>query len=211
MYIGGTNSHELFLRLTRIGNRLKPMRDSKAFLQQLEPLRHQLYGYACRALNRADAVPDALQEVVLTAWRELPRFEPGTNFRAWVFRIMVNTVFNFNKREARVRIVAGADSPLDVEAALDHENEWAMILEDPSRLRDVLDTRLVQALDALGANERQCFLLCTLENFSYKEIAHMLDVPLGTVMSHIHRARMKLRQHLTGLALERRLVSEDQP
>lgn len=190
---------------------MKQERDSQAFVAQLEPLRHQLYGYACRALNRADDVADALQEAVLMAWREFPRFASGTNFRAWVFRIMVNTVFNFNKRAARERTIADGDPAFDVESVLEHESEWALILEDPGRLRELLDERLVHALDALGPNERQCFFLCLLQGFSYKEIAAMLDLPLGTVMSHIHRARMKLRERLAGLAIERRYVSEGRP
>jgi len=191
--------------------RLKHQRDSQAFLAQLEPLRHQLYGYARRALNRADAAADALQEAVLTAWREYPRFAPGTNFRAWVFRIMVNIVFNFNKRSTRERVVSDPDAAMDVEAVLEHETEWASILEDPDRLRELLDERIVYALDALGARERQCFLLCLLHGFSYKEVSAMLELPLGTVMSHIHRARMKLRERLAAFAIERRCVVEGRP
>jgi RNA polymerase sigma-70 factor (ECF subfamily) len=156
-------------------------------------------------------VADVLQETVMTAWREYPRFLAGTNFRAWVFRIMVNTIFTFNKRTSRERIVSDLDAPLDVETVLEHESEWAVILEDPSRLREILDERLVQALDDLGPNERQCFLLCLLQGFSYKEISGMLDLPLGTVMSHVHRARMKLRERLASLALERRYMSEGRP
>ncbi|MBI5866219.1 MAG: sigma-70 family RNA polymerase sigma factor [Planctomycetes bacterium] len=190
---------------------MKQTRDSEAFLAQLEPLRHQLYGYGRRALNRADAVADVLQEVVLTAWREYPRFVPGTNFRAWVFRIMVNTVFNFNKRGVREQTVPDETAMLDVEAVLEHEAEWSLILDHPDRLRELLDERLVHALDALGASERQCFLLCLLQGFAYKEIAGMLDIPLGTVMSHVHRARMKLRERLASLAIERRYVSEGRP
>lgn len=190
---------------------LSQRRSSEAFLAALEPLRHQLYGYARRALNRQDSVPDALQEVVLTAWREYPRFVPGTNFRAWVFRILVNTVFNFNKRGARERAVADETAMLDVEAVLEHESEWRVLLEDPDRMRELLDERLAQALDALGETERQCFLLCLFQGFSYKEVSAMLALPLGTVMSHIHRARMKLRQRLAGLAVERRYVSEARP
>lgn len=190
---------------------MRRSRDKREFLDQIEPLRHQLYGYACRALNRSDGVPDVLQEVALTAWREFPRFVPGTNFRAWVFRIMLNTVYNHNKRTARERIVSGSDTPLDVEVVLEHENEWASILEDPGKLREVLDDRIVHALDSLGTKERQCFLLCLLQGFSYKEIGEVLDLPLGTVMSHVHRARTKLRERLTVLAIERRLIAEGRP
>lgn len=191
-----------------IGAELEQKRRTEDFLSELEPLRHQLYGYARRALNRPAAVADVLQEVVLTAWREYPRFVPGTNFRAWVFRIMVNTVFNFNKRGARERVVGDESALLDVEAALEHEVEWAALLEDPDRLRDLLDERLVHAIDALSESERQCFLLCLLYGFSYKEASGMLGLPLGTVMSHIHRARMKLRERLASLAVERRFAAE---
>lgn len=190
---------------------MKQTRDSEAFLSQLEPLRHQLYGYARRALNRPDAVADALQEVVLTAWREFPRFVPGTNFRAWVFRIMVNTVFNLNKRGVREQTVPDESAMLDVEAVLEHEAEWSLILDDPQRLRELLDERLVHAIDALGEHERQCFLLRLIQGFSYKEVSGMLGLPLGTVMSHIHRARMKLRERLATLAMERRYASEGHP
>jgi RNA polymerase sigma-70 factor (ECF subfamily) len=190
---------------------LKRDRSAEQFLVSLEPLRHQLYGYARRALNRRNSVADALQETVLMAWREYPRFTPGTNFRAWVFRIMVNTVLNFNKRGGRERIVSVEDTVLDVEATLEHESEWALILEDPGRLRELLDERVVHALDALGANERQCLLLCLLQGFSYRDIAGMLDLPLGTVMSHVHRARMKLRERLASFAIERRYLSEGRP
>lgn len=190
---------------------MKQNRNSEAFLAQLEPLRHQLYGYARRALNRQDAVVDVLQEVVLTAWRELPRFAPGTNFRAWVFRIIVNTVFNFNKRGVREQTVSDEEGVLDVEVVLEHEAEWALILNDPGRLRELLDERLAQALDGLADHERQCFLLCLFQGFSYKEISGMLGLPLGTVMSHIHRARMKLRERLATFAIERRFVSEGRP
>jgi len=190
---------------------LRRSRNKSEFLDLLEPLRHQLYGYACRAVNRSDAVPDVLQDVTLTAWREFPRFMPGTNFRAWVFRIMVNTIFNHNKRIARERLIASSDMPLDIEAVLEHENEWAAILEDPGKLREVLDDRIVHALDSLGKKERQCFLLCLLQGLSYKEIGEVLDLPLGTVMSHVHRARVKLRERLTELAIERRLIAEVRP
>ncbi|MBE7506917.1 MAG: RNA polymerase sigma factor [Planctomycetia bacterium] len=190
---------------------MKLTRDSEGFLQQLEPLRHQLYGYAHRALNRSDQVADVLQETVMTAWREYPRFLAGTNFRAWVFRIMVNTIFTFNKRTGRERTISDVDTTLDVEAVLEHESEWALILEEPSRLQDILDERLVQALDDLGPNERQCFLLGQLQEFSYKDIADMLDLPLGTVMSHVHRARIKLRERLASFAIERRYISGGRP
>lgn len=183
-------------------------KDAAEFLAQLSPLRHQLHAYALRALNRRHNAADVLQEVVLIAWNEYGRFVSGTNFRAWVFRILVNVVFNHNKRGRRETLHLDGFADDTLEVSLDDELAWEAILRDPDRLDDFLDERIVYALGSLGSTERQCFLLCVLHGFSYKEIAGLLEIPLGTVMSHVHRARIRLRKHLAGLASERRIYVE---
>ncbi len=185
--------------------RKKPSRD---FLDLLEPIRDSLYGYAHRAVWREDQVPDVVQEAFMTGWREFKRFEPGTNFRAWMFQILVNTIFRLNKRTGRQREVAMEEAHCDLYAAIERESAWTGLLEQPDMLMQLLDERLVRSLERLGPDERQCFLLRLLEGFSYKEIAAMLSIPLGTVMSHVHRARMKLREELAALAVEHGLIKE---
>ena len=76
---------------------------SKVFLDLLEPIKDSLYGYARRAVWREDQVADVVQEAFMTGWREFQRFQLGTNFRAWMFQILVNTVYRLNKRVGRRR------------------------------------------------------------------------------------------------------------
>lgn len=175
--------------------------DAERFLRQLEPIRHALQRFALRNAWRRDQVSDIVQETVMTAWRHFARFEEGTNFRAWVFKILINTLYRMNRRTTRGREVRVEPEVVDAQQALERETAWESILENPQRVLDGLDDRVVQALATLGAVERQCFLLRLLEDFSYKEIAELLDLPMGTVMSHVYRARMKLRERLAALAL----------
>lgn len=181
---------------------------SKVFLELVEPIRDSLYSHAKRTVWQKDQVADVIQEALMTGWREFRRFELGTNFRAWMFQILVNTVFRFNKRTKRQREVPLEDAPTDVLATLEREEAWSTLLDRPDMLVQLLDERLVHSLKRLGNDERQCFLLRLLEGFAYKEIASMINIPLGTVMSHVHRARIKLREDLAALAVEQGLIGE---
>ncbi len=173
------------------------------FLRLLEPLKDSLYRHALRLCWSESQVSDAVQEAVLIAWREFAKFQSGTNFKAWVFKILVNTILRYNKRVARNREYSGVDLRTDLDQVLDREDAWASLLAEPARLTQLLDDRLAKALERLSYGERQCLLLRLLEDFSYKEIATMLEMPMGTVMSNVHRARIKLREQLASLAVER--------
>jgi RNA polymerase sigma-70 factor (ECF subfamily) len=181
---------------------------AKAYLDLVAPLRDVLYRHARRTVWNAALVDDVIQETLLIAWREFTRYEPGTNFRAWVFRILVNVTFKFNKQEARRHEVALPDSATDLFAAIEREEAWVRLLERPEMLMQLLDGRLTRALQRLGEHERQCLLLRLLEEFTYKDIASMVEIPVGTVMSHVHRARIKLRERLAELAVEQGLIKE---
>lgn len=183
-------------------------RSAEEFLGLFEPIRHELHNYARNALARPDTAADVMQDVALTAWREFPRYQPGSNFRAWLYRILLNTIFSWNRRtsrERRAQTLAGGD-----EAVFDHESEatWTALLEDSGRLREMLDARLAQAIDALGDEERQCLLLRLISDFSYREIGDLMQMPMGTAMSHVHRARQKLRERVALLAQESGVVRE---
>jgi len=180
--------------------------DAEKFLRLLEPVRHSLHRFASRNVWRRDQVGDVVQEAVMTAWRHFPRFEEGTNFRAWMFKILLNTLYRTNRKFSRSREVRVENETFDAQQSLERETAWASILEDPHRVLESLDDRVVKALEGLAVTERQCFLLRLLEDFSYKEIAEQLDLPLGTVMSHVYRARMKLRERLAVLAAEEGLI-----
>lgn len=179
------------------------------FLGLFEPLQHELFNYARNALSRSDLAADVVQEVALTAWREFSRYEPGTNFRAWLYRIVVNTVFTWNRRGGRERLLQSRSmTPERIENA---EGDWSELLRDPALLREALDSRLALALDALRDDERHCILLRLVGNFSYREIGELLEMPMGTAMSHVHRARSKLRERLGSLARESGVTREGRP
>lgn len=176
------------------------------FMALLEPIQDSISRYVHRsAWNAADA-HDIAQHAISVAWREFDRFQQGTNFRAWMFKISINAVYRFNKQYRRER--AGVDvERLDLaDDSIEREEAWQSILEEPERVMEALDDRLVSALDKLTVDSRQCFLLRLLEGFSYKEIAELLGLPLGTVMSHVHRARIKLREQLAELAIENGMI-----
>jgi len=187
---------------------LKPRPSRADFIELLEPLRDQLYRYSRRATWQVDDAADALQEAVLTAWKTFYRYEPGTNFRAWIFQILVFTIYRFNKQSLRHRSIALEDIGEDFQTTMDQEETWSFLLDHPDKLKQLLDDRLVAALEQLGDDERQCLLLRLLEDFSYKEIASMMSIPLGTAMSHVYRARKKLRQTLAALGMEQRRAKE---
>jgi RNA polymerase sigma-70 factor (ECF subfamily) len=160
-----------------------------------------LYRTALRVSgNRADA-EDLVQDTYLKAFRSADRFEPGTNLRAWLFTILHNTAKNRFRDRARDTILVdsdvvdrAADSPPPASAAHGADTPETLLL------RDTLAPELRAAVDALPDAFREAVWLRDVEEFSYAEIATMLDVPIGTVMSRISRGRRLLHDRLTGRA-----------
>ena len=182
--------------------------DGERFLALLEPIRDSLYRFASRNVWRRDQVGDIVQDAVMTGWSQFAKFEEGTNFRAWMFKILLNTIYRYNRKVGRSREVGGDSEMLNGDQVAERPPSYPSILQDPQRVREGLDDRLVAALETLAPVERECFLLRLLEDFSYKEISDQLDLPMGTVMSHVYRARMKLRERLGSLAVEEGLIRE---
>ncbi|MEE8169462.1 MAG: RNA polymerase sigma factor [Phycisphaerae bacterium] len=144
---------------------------------------------------------DAVQDAALIALDKLDAFEPGTNFTAWMGRMVRNVALNNARKEHRRQA-----SPLDVMeqgevAAAGRLPTQPRLLDDRGRLvsdQQVFDDRVVAALDGVGDMARACLLLRTVEGLDYAEIARVLDIPQGTAMSHVHRARTLLRKTLGG-------------
>jgi RNA polymerase sigma-70 factor (ECF subfamily) len=159
-------------------------RDALAYIDHL-------YGTALRLTRRPADAEDLVQETYLKAFRASAQFEPGTNLKAWLFTILHNTFRNLRRGDGRNPV--DVDSEV-VEAAADVAGQNYT----PEQLltRETLDADLQAALDALPEAFRQAVWLRDVEEFSYAEIAHMLDVPIGTVMSRISRGRRMLHQKL---------------
>lgn len=151
-----------------------------------------LYRTALRLTGRSADAEDVVQETYLKAFAALDRFEPGTNLRAWLFTILHNTFRNRVRDRAREPITTDSDL---VERAGDVAGPRSATPE-ALLMRDVLGAELQAAVDALPDAFRQAVWLRDVEEFSYAEIAAMLDVPLGTVMSRISRGRRLLFERL---------------
>jgi RNA polymerase sigma-70 factor, ECF subfamily len=151
-----------------------------------------LYGAALRLTRRPEDAQDLVQETYLKAFRSSDRFTPGTNLKAWLFTILHNTWRNIIRDRGRNPVEVDSEA---VEQAADtaagHETAEEMLT------RRAIDPNLRDALDSLPPAFRQAVWLRDVEEFSYAEIARVLDVPIGTVMSRISRGRRMLAERLT--------------
>ena len=184
------------------------MADQSAFADQAMEYMPQLYSAALRMTRNAADAEDLVQETYLKAFRGFDRFEEGTNLRAWLYRILTNTFINMyrskKRRPAETELDEGEDLYLyrrlgGLEAA-----RVSRSAED--ELMDFFtDAEVKDAIEALPEQYRIVVLLCDVEGFSYKEIAEWLDIPIGTVMSRLHRGRKALQKQLYEFAVERGL------
>jgi RNA polymerase sigma-70 factor (ECF subfamily) len=171
----------------------------------------QLFSTALRMTrNRSDA-EDLVQETYIKGWRSFHTFEEGTNLRAWLFRIMTNTYIN--KYNAKKR--KGTEVELDDVEELFLYKRLGSI--DQSQLSSSAEDQMLEiftddevkgALESLPEDFRIPVLLSDVDGFSYKEIAEMLEIPMGTVMSRLHRGRKAMQKMLYEYARERGLIVE---
>jgi RNA polymerase sigma-70 factor (ECF subfamily) len=177
----------------------KPNQDRAArFLQHLEPLEGALEAYCRRSVHDPNAVEDVLQEAVGKAFRDFHRYAEGTNFRAWIFRYLNLEIYAGNRAFHRARHEALAEEPAaaDVwEQALD-EPLIAGLLENPDQVLEQCGDALAAALAELTPLERSVLLLRAIGQFKHREMADVLEVPMGTIMSALSRGRARLRLRL---------------
>ena len=157
-----------------------------------------LYRAALRLTRVPADAEDLVQETYLKAFRSADSFEPGTNLRAWLFTILHNTALNRFRDRSRQPLVYDSDT-VDRAAAASSNLRDARFAETPETLllAETLDPDLKAAVDALPDAFRQAVWLRDVEEFSYSEIARMLTIPVGTVMSRISRGRRLLFDRLT--------------
>lgn len=175
--------------MTLLGFQRQGERERAAFEAVAQPLIPEIRRHAVHLMGNPAEGEDLAQDVFLTAWRSFAKFQQGTNFRAWVFQILVNRSHHFRKKYFRLR-------------QLKEEEESMMDqLRAPEPLPEALkDTDILDAIRALPDAHREVVLLADVQEFSYREIAAMLDVPIGTVMSRLNRARTTLRHKLAATA-----------
>jgi RNA polymerase sigma-70 factor (ECF subfamily) len=169
-----------------------------AFEADALALLDSLYRTALRLTHRPADAEDLVQETYLKAFRSADQFTPGTNLRAWLFTILHNTARNRARDRAREHVDIDSEAVERLATADDAAGITAAIADTPESilLRDTLTPDLQAALDALPAAFRDAVWLRDVEEFSYAEIAQMLSIPVGTVMSRISRGRRLLFDRL---------------
>ncbi len=194
------------------------MADRAHFTELTTPFMSQLYAAALRMTRNPSDAEDLVQETYLRAYRGFDSFQEGTNLKAWLYRILTNNFINTYRSKKR----------RPTESDLDGTEDWAIyqrvggleaVAANATPEAEVLDAMpdetVKAALESLPEQFRMAVILCDIEEFSYKEIAEILDVPIGTVMSRIHRGRKLLQKRLWERAAElgyvERPINADHP
>ena len=185
------------------------MADQQQFAEQAMEYAPQLYSAALRMTrNQADA-EDLVQEAYLRGYRSFHTFQEGTNLRAWLFRILTNAYINtYRAKQRRPQESDLADvEDLYLYRRLGSMETAALSMSAEEQFLDLFtDDEVKRALEDLPDNFRLPVLLADVEGFAYKEIAEMLDIPIGTVMSRLHRGRKAMQRALYEYAVERGLT-----
>jgi RNA polymerase sigma-70 factor (ECF subfamily) len=177
------------------------------FERDVLPLLPSLYGAAMRMTRNPTDAEDLVQDTYLRAYRGFSGFKEGTNLKAWLYRILTNNFINtYRKRQREPQTV---DGPEDMDEWYLYDRLGGRSVEASAEnevLDQIPDADVKAALESLSENFRLAVLLADVEGFSYKEIAEIMDVPIGTVMSRLHRGRKALEKALWETAKERGLV-----
>jgi RNA polymerase sigma-70 factor (ECF subfamily) len=161
----------------------------------------QLYGAALRMTRNPADAEDIVQDAYAKAFASFKQFTPGTNLKAWLYRILTNTYINTYRRAQRQPQVGAGDDIEDWQLAKAASHSSAGLPSaEASALSAIPDSAVTQALDSLSPEFRQVVILADIEGFSYKQIAEIMDTPIGTVMSRLNRARSSLRAKLADYA-----------
>jgi RNA polymerase sigma factor (sigma-70 family) len=169
------------------------------FNQEFMPHINSMYNFAYRLTLDADDAKDLLQDTYLKAFRFIDSFQQGTNAKAWLFRILKNSFINDYRKKSK------EPSKVDyqeVETFYNSEDVDRQITPDlrVEALQDMIGDEISVALNSLDVDFRTVIILCDLEGFKYEEMAKILDIPIGTVRSRLHRARNLLKEKLSEYA-----------
>jgi len=179
----------------RTPQRYSPVEKVEIFEKEFLPHIHSIYNFAYRITFDEDDAKDLVQETYLKSFRFIDSFEKGTNAKAWLFRILKNSFINEFRKKNKEPVKIDYQ---EVEAFYNSDEVNHMITSNlqVEAVKEMIGDEVSIALNSLELDFRTVIILCDIEGFSYEEMALILDVPIGTIRSRLHRARNLLREKL---------------
>jgi RNA polymerase sigma-70 factor, ECF subfamily len=180
----------------------------REFNAEMIPHMDALYNFAIRLANDPNDAEDLVQDTIVKAYRFFSSYERGTNAKAWLFRILKNSYINNYRKQSKQPYQVDYDEISTYYESVRSERSDTTDMEQ-IMYRELLDDEVTKALNKLPEDFRTVVLLCDIEGFTYEEIANMLDVPIGTIRSRLHRGRNLLRTSLSQYASRRGFGEDD--
>lgn len=172
------------------------------FEEEIIPHLDAMYNFALRLTSDPNDAEDLVQDTIVKAYRFFSSYEKGTNAKAWLFRILKNSYINNYRKQSKQPNQVDYDEVSTFYETIRAERTDTSDLED-RMFRELIDDDISGALEELPEDFRTVVLLCDVEGFTYEEIANMLDVPIGTIRSRLHRGRNLLKAQLMDYAEKR--------
>ncbi len=179
---------------------IKKKRD-KIFEEEFLPQLDALYNFAFHLTYNEDDANDLVQETFLKSYRFIDSYQQGTNAKAWLFKILKNGFINDYRRKSKRPKQVDFD-PLVNYSETDDESNVQVVDLRQEMFQGLIGDEVTKALNDLPVDFRTVILLCDIEEFSYEEIAKIIDIPIGTVRSRLHRARNLLKEKLREYAMK---------
>jgi len=185
----------------------KEIKKQQDFNDEILPHLDALYNFALRLTSDPNDAEDLVQDSIVKAFRFFSSYEKGTNAKAWLFRILKNSYINSYRKQSSKPQEIDYDEVASFYETIRAERTDSSDLED-KMFRELIDDDLTRALEEIPEDFRTVVLLCDVEDFTYEEIANMLDVPIGTIRSRLHRGRNLLKAQLMEYAKKRGYIAD---
>jgi len=180
----------------------KEVQKQEDFNEEIIPHLDAMYNFALRLTTDPNDAEDLVQDTIVKAFRFFSSYEKGTNAKAWLFRILKNSYINNYRKKSKQPSQVDYDEVSSFYETIRADRTDTSDLED-RMFRELIDDDISNALEQLPEDFRTVVLLCDVESFTYEEIANMLDVPIGTIRSRLHRGRNLLKAELVEYANDR--------